>query len=154
MINYSNIQGSDDRLNSILDRISKIGIKNIKKEEIKFLESYSVGKESEFNKKLIDEESENTFISDDGNFIFKFDRVEIEDDELKYINGVFIVPDITLKNRRIIKGELTGCIILFNDKTIAMDFTNGKHDIFEFIHGLEYEMDCFIDDIVNKIQSK
>jgi hypothetical protein len=154
MINYSNTKDSDDRLNTILDRISKEGIKKIKKEEMKFLESYSTGKESELNKKLTEEESENTFISDDGNFIFKFDCIEIEDAELKYINGVFLVPDLIMKNKRVIKGELKGCIILFNDKTISMDFSNGKHDIFEFIDGLEYEMDCFVDDIVNRIQSR
>ena len=49
------------------------------------------------------------------------------------------------------KGELKGNIIAFKDGTVAMDFKRGKYDIFEFVNGLEYELDCFIDDIVCKI---
>ena len=45
MINYTEIPNPDDRLNSILDKISRFGIRNLKKEEIYFLDSYSIGKE-------------------------------------------------------------------------------------------------------------
>lgn len=150
MINYTNIKDSNDRLNLILDKISSMGIKKITKEETDFLESYSKGIEEELNKRMTEEENEKTFISDDGNFMFKFDFIEVEDEEVKYINGTFIVPDIK-KNKKIVKGELKGCIILFNDKTIAIDFNSGKYDIFEFVSGLEYELDCFVDDIVYRV---
>ena len=88
MINYTEIPNPDDRLNSILDKISRFGIRNLKKEEIYFLDSYSIGKELEINKKLSEEESSNLFISDDGNFTFKLENIERDlENSVKYING-------------------------------------------------------------------
>lgn len=151
MVNLTDTPNPEDRLNFILDKISNNGIKKLTKEEKFFLESYSLGKEEEIHKKLSDEESSKTFLSDDGNFIFKLDNVEYVDD-VQYINGTLIVPDLILKNKKRVKGELKGSIIVFSESHIAVDFHRGKYDIFEFVDGLEYELDCFVDDLVYKIE--
>lgn len=152
MINYTEIPNPDDRLNSILDKISRFGIRNLKKEEIYFLDSYSIGKELEINKKLSEEESSNLFISDDGNFTFKLENIERDlENSVKYINGKLIVPDM-IDNKKMIRGELEGCIIVFSDGSVAIDFRDDTYDVFEFVYGLEYELDCFVDDIINKIE--
>lgn len=152
MINASDSIGVEERLNILLDKISNTGVRSLKKNEILFLDSYSIGKEDETNKKMLDEESNCTFLSDDGNFIFKLESVECADD-IQYINGSIMVPDIILKNKRRIKGELKGSIIIFSDNHIAIDFHRGKYDIFEFVSGLEYELDCFVDDLILKIKN-
>jgi hypothetical protein len=151
MIDYIETPNPDDRLNSILDKIIKSGIKSLQKDEKIFLKSYSVGKELEINKMLSDKERERTFMSDDGNFTFKFDNVEEIEDDIKCINGTLIVPDLVIKNKTI-KGKLKGSIILFKDRSVAIDFRSGRHEVFEFINGMEYELDCFIDDIVDKME--
>ena len=151
MMNLTETSNPEDRLNLILDKISQNGIKKLNKEETIFLESYSLGKEEDVHKKLSDEESNRTFLSDDGNFIFKLDNVEYIDD-VQYINGTLIVPDLILKNKKRVKGELKGSIIVFSDSHIAVDFHRGRYDIFEFVDGLEYELDCFVDDLVYKIE--
>jgi hypothetical protein len=150
-MNLTETSNPEDRLNLILDKISQNGIKKLNKEETIFLESYSLGKEEDVHKKLSDEESNRTFLSDDGNFIFKLDNVEYIDD-VQYINGTLIVPDLILKNKKRVKGELKGSIIVFSDSHIAVDFHRGRYDIFEFVDGLEYELDCFVDDLVYKIE--
>jgi hypothetical protein len=153
MINYTDLPNPDDRLNAILDKIAKLGIKKLDKEELVFLESYSIGKESEINQMLIEEERMKTFISDDGKFIFKLDKIENdEENQAKYINGKLIVPDIII-NKKLIKGELQGCIIVFIGGSVALDFRNNKYDVFEFVYGLEYELDCFVDDIISKLHN-
>ena len=151
MINSSDISSIDERLNLILDKISMGGIRSLKKEELFFLDSYSIGNEEEVNKKMTEKESNNTFISDDGIFTFKLDLVEVIDD-IQYINGTIVVPDMILNNKRI-KGELKGSIIVFSDNHIAIDFHRGRYDIFEFVSGIEYELDCFIDDMILKIRN-
>ena len=153
MINYFDKKNPDDRLNAILDKISKVGIRKLNKDEKLFLESYSAGKELEINELLSNRENEKTFISDDGNFIFKLDNIEYIDD-VQYINGILIVPDLILTNKKIIKGELKGSVIVFIDGNLSIDFHNGRHDVFEFVGGLEYELDCFMDDLINKISNE
>jgi hypothetical protein len=150
MINQNKID-SQDRLNIILDKISITGIKSLDKEEKFFLNSFSTGKEEECNKKLSEKESSSIFISDDGIFKFKMSNIETIE-QIKFINGQIIVPDIKLK-KRIVKGELNGSILVFGDGNVALDFVKGKYDIFEFVSGLEYELDCFIDDLVNKLNN-
>lgn len=153
MINSNKIIHPDDRLNLILDKISNVGIKGLKKEELMYLESYSRGKEKEFNDRLSEEENRKTFISDDGLFTFKLKNVEIID-EVEFINGLLTVPDIKTQKGKIIKGELYGSIIVFDKSNVAIDFRKGKYDVFEFVNGLEYELDCFVDDIVLKMKEE
>ena len=73
------------------------------------------------------------------------------ENSVKYINGKLIVPDM-IDNKKMIRGELEGCIIVFSDGSVAIDFRDDTYDVFEFVYGLEYELDCFVDDIINKIE--
>lgn len=148
MINQNKLN-SQDRLNLILDKISTSGMKSLDKEEKCFLNSYSIGKEEECNKKISEKESTSIFLSDDGIFKFKLRNIETIE-QIKFINGQITVPDMKLK-KRVVKGEMNGSILVFGDGSVALDFTKGKYDIFEFVGGLEYELDCFIDDLVNKL---
>lgn len=150
MIRLSEIRDPDERLNLILDKISIEGVKSLDKKEIEFLKSYSLGLENEFNEKLSEEESRTTFISDNGNFTFILSEIE-EVEDIKFIHGIIYVPDLKIRGNKTIKGELKGSIIYFSDNNIAIDFRRGKYDIFEFVYGLEYELDCFIDDLVFKL---
>lgn len=150
MIRLTEIKDPNERLNLILDKISAEGVKSLDKREREFLKSYSLGLENEFNQKLTEEESKTTFISDDGNFTFILTEIE-EVEDIKFIHGVIYVPDLKVRGSKIIRGELKGSIIYFSDNNVAIDFRNGKYDIFEFVYGLEYELDCFIDDLIFKL---
>jgi len=149
MIKQNDILNPEDRLNMILEKISKLGIKTLDKDEVTFLESYSIGNENETNKKISEKENKNLFLSDDGIFKFRLKNIECIED-IKYINGLLTVPDMMVK-KRTVKGELKGSILVFVDGSVAMDFSKGKYDVFEFIIGLEYELDCFVDDLVSKL---
>lgn len=153
MINLVEISDSNDRLNMILDKISKLGIKSLDSEEIIFLQSYSTGKEDEVNILLNNDDSKRTFLSDDGLFTFKLNDVDYVDD-VCYINGSLTVPDIVMKNKKRINGYLKGNIIVFIDGSVAIDFNTNKYDVFDFVGGIEYELDCFVDEIVLKIIKK
>lgn len=146
MIKNQEITPIDFRLNNILDKILSMGISSLDDDDIKFLESFSIGNESEINKILSENENTKTFISDDGLFRFKLSSIDYLDN-IKYINGVITVPDM-LVNKHLVKGELYGSIIVFSNNNIAIDFHRGKYDIFEFVSKIEYELDCFVDDII------
>jgi hypothetical protein len=150
MINQINTIDPSERLNMILDKINQSGVKSLSNEELIFLKSFSEGREKEVNQIICEEESKTIFLSDCGNFIFKLKSIE-NIDEIRYINGTITVPDLKLKIKRI-KGELKGSIIVFNDQSVAIDFHRGRYDIFEFVGGIEYELDCFIDDLIIKIK--
>ena len=141
-----------DRLNKILDKINERGKKSLSKSEIDFLNSYSTGMQNEMNEMLIKKEMEEYFVSDDGLFSFKFDNVEVFDD-IYYYKGKLTTPDKKI-GKRIIKGEFEGSIIVYSDHSLALDFFNDKCDIFDMIVGYEYELDCFIDDVLYKIHFK
>ena len=151
MIRQTNNKSIEDRLNDILDKINKSGKKSLEDDEKTFLDSFSKGEEFKTNVKMNNKESNSTFLSDDGIFTFIYKRNEYVNKAL-YIYGKLILPDIFVKNKKI-KGELVGDIMVLEDGTISLSFKNGKYDIFEFVSGLEYELDCFIDEIVTQIKN-
>ena len=74
------------------------------------------------------------------------------------------VPDLTWEDGSRIDGRLEGRIINYGDGKISPDFETfvkdpktGKdvsYDIFEFCNGLEYELDSFLDYVVNEIKNQ
>ena len=106
--------------------------------------------EDSFNKKFNSDKIHSTYISDDGFFMFNVENVGYVKDELR-ISGVIFVPDLVVK-KRVIKGEIKGQIIVFNNTEVGLDFLKGKYDIFDFVNGLEYELDRFIDDLIISIK--
>ena len=143
------IYSSQDRLNEILDKISQFGSESINEYEQDFLDSYADGQEEFFNQILNEVEEETIFDSDDGLFNFKLDEIHQFDDQIHLV-GTIKVPDMTLKGKKI-TGYLFGKIIVYKKDQFAIDFSDGKYDIFEFCSGIEYELDTFIDEIIQKV---
>ncbi len=152
---------SKERVDDILDKISKYGIKSLSSLEKEFLDSHKSGKEEELHDKLAKEESETVFEDDMG--YFKFEHSETEDygDEFHYI-GTLYVPDLEFPNGTKIKGRLEGRIVVYQNGQISPDFYSVKkdpssgdnYDVFEFCNGLEYELDSFLDYVVSELQDK
>ena len=150
---------SNERLDDILDKISKYGIKSLTELEKEFLDSHSSGKEKESHEKIGKEESDSIFEDK----YFKFEHQETEDygDEVHYI-GTLYVPDLELPNGDRLEGRLDGRIVVFSNGQTSPDFyktikvKNGdvSYDLFEFCNGLEYEIDSFIDYVVGELEGK
>lgn len=139
---------SQERLDDILDKILHFGKKSLSEMEIDFLESYSTNQEEEVNQILNEVENETIFESDDGLFIFKLEEIHQFQDQAHLV-GTIVVPDMVLRGK-VIPGFLYGKIIMYKKNQFAIDFTDGRHDIFEFCSGIEYELDIFIDEIIRK----
>lgn len=144
-INYS----SQDRLNDILDKISHLGKESLSDLELDFLDSYATHQEEEMNDILKEIENDTIFESDDQLFAFKLDEIHRYPDQIHLI-GTINVPDMILRGKNI-EGTLYGKIIIYKKDQFAIDFSDGKHDIFEFCSGIEYELDIFIDEIIKKV---
>lgn len=151
----------NERVNDILDKISKYGMDSLTQLERDFLDSYKLGNEQEYHDKMTKIETENIFEDDNGYFKFEFDSCEDYGDEVHYL-GTLYVPDLVCTNGKKIEGRLEGRIIVFEGGDVSPDFysiekdsKSGDHyDVFEFCNGLEYELDSFIDYIVTKLENK
>ena len=54
-----------------------------------------------------------------------------------------------------IEGRLEGKIISYKGTgQTALEFKKDKYDVFEFCNGLEYELDSFIDYVVDELDGK
>jgi hypothetical protein len=152
---------SKERVDEILDKISKYGINSLTSMEKEFLDSHSMGKEEEFHDKLTKSETETTFEDDNGLFKFEFDSCEEYDDEVHYL-GTLYVPDLVFENGKRIEGILGGRIVVYRNGQISPDFysiqkdkkSGENYDVFEFCNGLEYELDSFIDYVVSELEQK
>ena len=149
---------TQQRVDDILDKISRHGIASLTPLEKEFLDAHKTGGEEEVHKKLTKEESEKFFEDDAGYFRFEFDSLEDYGDEQHYI-GTLTCPDMTLTNGKKISGRLEGRIVYFPETGMTSpDFgiqINGKdYDVFDFCEGLEYELDSFIDYVIAEIESE
>lgn len=152
---------SKERVDDILDKISKYGIKSLTQLEKEFLDSHQSGKEEEIHDKISKEESESVFEDDYGHFKFEHEETEDYGDEIHYI-GTLYVPDLVFANGKRIEGILQGRIVVYQNGTNSPDFYSVKkdpmsgdnYDVFEFCNGLEYELDNFIDYIVKELDDK
>lgn len=147
---------TQDRVDELLDKIKAKGINSLTDQEREFLDAFSKGQGEELHNKMNFAENEVTY-EDDGPFPFKFIYREMEDygDET-YIYGTITVPDIEFEKGKRIDGEIDGKIVVFENGMIAPDFTKEHddiyYDIFEFCEGLEYELDNFLQYIVDDIE--
>ena len=143
---------SSERMDDVLDKISKYGISSLTQLEKEFLDSHKSGSEKESHDKISKEESETIF--EDDYFKFEFETWEDFGDEQHFI-GILYVPDLELPDGRISEGRLEGKIIKFENGNISPDFySKDGYDAFEFCNGLEYELDSFIDYVIAKIEEK
>ena len=154
---YTSVERADD----ILDKISKYGIKSLTQLEKEFLDSHKSGHEEELHVKLAEYENETTFVDDNGNFKFEFLNCEEYGGE-KHYTGVLYVPDLILKSGKRIQGILGGKIIVYENGGISPEFysvskdpnTHENYEIFDFCEGLEYELDSFLDYVVDELEDK
>ena len=143
---------SSERMDDILDKISKYGIVSLTQLEKEFLDSHKSGSEKESHDKISKQESETLF--EDDYFKFEFETWEDYGDEQHFI-GTLYVPDLEWPDGRIIEGRLEGKIVKFENGNISPDFySKDGYDTFEFCNGLEYELDSFIDYVIAKIEEK
>ena len=148
---------SQDKTDELLDKISKYGMGSLTKHEMDFLNAVSTGDEEQVKTKLKDLDTDQAF--EDGYFKFELDDIKYGDDGIYYI-GTLYVPDLEFEDGRKIEGDLKGQIILSNNGSYALDFEKvsyekGKqveYDVFEFCNGLEYELDSFIDYVIQELE--
>ena len=150
---YSTTQRVDD----ILDKISKYGMKSLTSLEKEFLDAHKSGGEEAVHNALTKEESEKVFEDYAGMFKFEFDSIEEYGDEIHYL-GTLTCPDL-VENGKTISGRLEGRIVYYPETTFTSpDFgfqINGKDfDVFDFCSGYEYELDSFIDYVVSELENK
>lgn len=144
------------RLDDILDKISKRGIESLSPLEKKFLDSHKSGGEEEMHSALTQRESESFFEDDSGMFTFEFDSSEDYEDEIHYL-GTLTCPDLLLDNGKTVSGALEGRIVFYKENgAVSPDFwvqiDGADYDVFDFCEGYEYELDNFIDYIVQEIK--
>jgi hypothetical protein len=144
---------ASDRLDYLLDKISKYSISSISELELLFLDSYSSGEEYEIHEKL--SINETIFVDDNEMFKFELSSIRRYKGETHYI-GTIYVPDLLLFDD-IIPGILNGKIVQYENGTTSPDFFHTIDDIkywdiFDFCNGLEYELDNFIDRIIMELK--
>jgi len=151
---------AQQRVDDILDKISKYGMSSLREDEKEFLNAHKTGEEEEVHKKMVLDENETVFEDDNG--YFKFEHSETEDygDETHYI-GTLYVPDLVWPNGKKIEGRLEGRIVVYSNGQVSPDFysvnkksNEDNYDVFEFCNGLEYELDSFIDYVVGELSEK
>jgi hypothetical protein len=152
LMRYENYTASE-RLDDILDKINKYGIKSLTKLEKDFLDSHSTGGQEDMHKIITKEESERVFEDDSGRFKFELEEIKNYGDEIHYI-GTMYVPDLEFTSGSKIEGILSGSIIAFEKGRPIIDFYSDKdYDIFEFCEGLEHELDVFVDYIIEELKN-
>lgn len=150
--NYTTQQRVDD----LLDKIFKYGMKSLSKLELEFLDAHKTGGEEEIHNQITKEQSETVFKDDDGYFTFTLDSIEDYGDETHYI-GTIECPDYTYGDGgETIPGILEGRIVVTSEGLTSPDFCyeNTGLEIFDFCEGLEYELDSFIDYVVSELESQ
>ena len=105
------------RVDDILDKISKYGIKSLSPLEKEFLDAHKSGGEEAVHKALKKEESENLLEDDAGMFKFEFDSMEDYGDEIHYL-GTLTCPDL-VENGKAISGRLEGRIVYYTETSAA-----------------------------------
>lgn len=158
LMRYENYT-SKERVDDILDKISKYGIKSISKLEKDFLDAHATDKQEEIHKLITKDESERVFEDDNEKFKFELEEIEEYDESIHYIGTIF-VPDLELTATERLEGRLEGRIIVHKATgSTSPDFfyhtdDDDYYDIFEFCNGLEHELDSFIDYIVEELKNE
>lgn len=140
------------RLDDVLDKISKYGIDSLTALEKEFLDSHNTDRQDEFHDKMNTIEQEAVFKDDFGNFKFEYKESVKREDGTHHIGNLY-VPDFK-SNNKVIEGMLFGSIIVCKNGQTIPNFKREKYDVFEFCEGLEYELDNFLDYVVQQLNEK
>lgn len=156
----NNTEDIKEEINIILDKISEKGIKSLTENEKKFLDAYSTNEPIEKLKKIKFRGKEIVFKDDFGLFKFKYTGTMEYEDEIHY-TGYMYIPDFNniAKTKNDSKIELEGKIITpKNDDIIIAEFEKEVDDeiynVYEFIEGMEFELDDFIEQILIVINNE
>lgn len=147
---------SQKRVDEILDKISKYGIFSMTTREKDFLDAYSSGdKKTTLDKlSILDKD----VIFENSYFKFEIRDSLVTSHETTHV-GTIYVPDIVLFDGTIVEGNIDGELIVYKNGTYILNFdksinSKGKviiYEIYEFCEGLEYELDSFIDYIIQEL---
>ena len=142
-------------LDELLDKINASGYDSLTQLEKDWLKAHSTDKEEEAEK-IERELGKRTFTS--SNNLFSFDFIEMEDygDE-QIIRGTIDVPSIEFYNGSRLDGTIEGYIEVrdgVGHPNFQKEAFGGTYDIYDFCQGLEYELDSFIQDIVDELNSE
>ena len=135
-------------LDELLDKINASGYDSLTSLEKDWLNAHSTDREEE-TQKIEREMGKRKFTSSNRLFTFYFEEMEDYGDEQIY-KGTIHVPSID----DVIEGVIEGQIEVHNG-AVAPNFQkniNGLDlDIYDFCEGLEYELDKFLQDIVDEL---
>lgn len=143
----------EKRVDEILDKILSQGFGSLTKTELEYLDAFSKGDTMkminiDYNSQL------KNFKSIDGKFKFKFShKIRYEENDSECFFGTMIVPDLVL-NKKKISGELEGYIMVLPNNDKLPFFDKDGYDIIDFCAGIEYELDNFIDYVVDTIREE
>jgi hypothetical protein len=149
----------NQKIDNILDKIGKHGMSSLEPEEKALLDAQSKGKQEidDAYDKLVNKLSQFTYKSDDGRFEFDFKemkdyRYEADNGGIRYY-GTMHLPDMTVGGH-IIDGAIDGYIMVYEGGVVATNFEKQGYTDFDFVEGLEYEYDDFIQEIVAYIDEQ
>jgi hypothetical protein len=139
-------------LDELLDKINASGYDSLTKLQKDWLNAHSNNREEE-KEKIERELGKRSFTS--SNKLFHFNLVDMDDygDE-QIIKGTIYVPSIEWENGNKIEGILEGCIEVrdgVGQPNFEKEAFGATYDIYEFCQGLEYELDDFIQHIVDEL---
>ena len=139
-------------LDELLDKINSSGYDSLTELEKDWLKAHSTDKQEEAEK-IERELGKRTFTS--SNKLFSFDFIDSEDfDDVEYIKGTIYVPSIELEGGNKIEGILEGYIEVrdgIGQPNFEKEAFGTTYDILDFCEGLEYELDDFIQYIVEEL---
>lgn len=146
-----------ERVDEILEKITKYGIDAITIFERDFMDAYSNGVNEMTMQRL--DVLDNALTYEDSIFKFELKETIFTLDEIYYI-GTLYVPDIIFNNGVSISGNLEGKVIAFSNGTYALEFDKKTlmrkkqviYEVYDFCWGLEYELDNFIDYIIQEMR--
>lgn len=141
------------KVDEILDKILDLGLDSLSQTEMEYLEAFGKGDTMKMINLEYDSVLKN-FESIDGNFkfIFLFSK-DFGDDGVFYY-GTITVPDIFDAEIGKVEGVIDGYILVNKNNDKIPCFEKDGYDILEFCNGLEYELDNFLDYVIDTLNDE
>lgn len=154
ILEYRDYKDITDRIDSILDKISKNGIESLSKEERALLDAHKEGGETSIKafKNLSEKDMEKTFINDDKTIKFYLKRVENTgkfSNEMRIFGTMEFIksPNNILHD---INNKMKGYIQVYEGDIYTSHFDYKGYTDFDFVLEDEiYEYDNFLGEIVD-----
>lgn len=141
-IEYTNKEREDE----ILDKIIKYGLESVSPLEKLFLDN--INNREHYNNLIKEFESVNVFECD--LFTIEIIKVTINGNNIILLCNLY-TPDLIISNNTrpgLLKGTLRYNVI---SKRLHNNLKSEKYNIYQFIHGIEYQFDVFLDFVLDNI---